>query len=108
MNATDPQSPISAKYRWHRDRAGRLLILLLAMEAVLLSLERVHWFAFSEPAGRRVLAFVACNGFAAVILLVTLQTALLQLNINATWQVGVVGILLILVLLVDRFASHRV
>jgi ribose transport system permease protein len=45
---------------------------------------------------------------AAVILLVTLQTALLQLNINATWQVGVVGILLILVLLVDRFASHRV
>jgi ribose/xylose/arabinose/galactoside ABC-type transport system permease subunit len=44
---------------------------------------------------------------AAVILLVTLQTGLLQLNVNATWQVGVVGVLLILVLLVDRFASHR-
>ena len=44
---------------------------------------------------------------AAVILLVTLQTGLLQLNVNATWQVGVVGILLILVLLVDRLASGR-
>ena len=44
---------------------------------------------------------------AAVILLVTLQTGLLQLNVNATWQVGIVGVLLILVLLVDRFASRR-
>jgi ribose/xylose/arabinose/galactoside ABC-type transport system permease subunit len=44
---------------------------------------------------------------AAVILLVTLQTGLLQLNVNATWQVGVVGLLLILVLLVDHVASRR-
>jgi ribose transport system permease protein len=43
---------------------------------------------------------------AAVILLVTLQTGLLQLNVNATWQVGIVGVLLILVLLIDRFAAR--
>ncbi len=49
----------------------------------------------------------AVGVFAAVILLVTLQTSLLQLNVNTTWQVGIVGVLLILVLLVDRFASGR-
>jgi ribose transport system permease protein len=49
----------------------------------------------------------AIGVLAAVILLVTLQTGLLQLNVNATWQVGVVGVLLILVLLVDRFTSRR-
>jgi ribose/xylose/arabinose/galactoside ABC-type transport system permease subunit len=49
----------------------------------------------------------AIGVFAAVILLVTLQTSLLQLNVNTTWQVGIVGVLLIVVLLVDRFASHR-
>ncbi len=49
----------------------------------------------------------AIGVFAAVILLVTLQTSLLQLNVNPTWQVGVVGVLLIVVLLVDRFASSR-
>jgi ribose transport system permease protein len=43
---------------------------------------------------------------AAVLLLVTLQTALLQLNVNSVWQVGIVGILLIVVLLIDRFSAH--
>jgi ribose transport system permease protein len=38
---------------------------------------------------------------------VTLQTGLLQLNVNTTWQVGIVGVLLIVVLLVDRFGSQR-
>ena len=44
---------------------------------------------------------------AAVILLVTLQTGLLQLNINSIWQVGIVGALLIGVLLLDRRALRR-
>jgi ribose transport system permease protein len=43
----------------------------------------------------------------AVLLLVTLQTALLQLNVNSIWQVGIVGILLILVLLIDRLTTTR-
>jgi ribose/xylose/arabinose/galactoside ABC-type transport system permease subunit len=44
---------------------------------------------------------------AAVLLLVTLQTALLQLNVNSIWQVGIVGILLIIVLLIDRLSTTR-
>ena len=44
---------------------------------------------------------------AAVLLLVTLQTTLLQLNINSIWQVGIIGALLIAVLLADRFAPRR-
>jgi ribose/xylose/arabinose/galactoside ABC-type transport system permease subunit len=45
--------------------------------------------------------------FAAVLLLVTLQTFLLQLNVNSIWQVGIVGALLIGVLLVDRLSVTR-
>lgn len=43
---------------------------------------------------------------AAVILLVTLKTGLLQLNVNTVWQVGIVGALLIAVLLVDRLSKR--
>ncbi len=39
---------------------------------------------------------------AAVLLLVTLQTGLLQLNVNAIWQVGIVGALLLAVLAADN------
>jgi len=42
---------------------------------------------------------------AAVILIVTLKTGLLQLNINTIWQAGIVGILLIFVLLVTKLAQ---
>ncbi len=44
--------------------------------------------------------------FAAVILLVTLKTGLLQLNVNTVWQVGIVGALLVFVLLADRLSQH--
>ena len=44
---------------------------------------------------------------AAVLLLVTLQTGLLQLNVNSVWQVGIVGALLIAVLLIDRVSTRR-
>jgi ribose/xylose/arabinose/galactoside ABC-type transport system permease subunit len=44
---------------------------------------------------------------AAVLLLVTLQTGLLQLNVNSIWQVGIIGLLLILVLLVDTLRFIR-
>ncbi len=43
---------------------------------------------------------------AAVLLLVTLQTGLLQLNVNSIWQVGIIGALLIAVLLIDRFSER--
>ena len=44
---------------------------------------------------------------AAVLLLVTLQTGLLQLNVNSIWQVGIVGALLVLVLLIDNIRMIR-
>jgi ribose transport system permease protein len=44
---------------------------------------------------------------AAVLLLVTLQTGLLQLNVNTVWQVGIVGTILVIVLLVDNLALVR-
>lgn len=43
---------------------------------------------------------------AAVILLVTLKTGLLQLNVNTVWQLGIVGLLLIFVLLTDRLSQR--
>ena len=43
---------------------------------------------------------------AAVVLLVTLKTGLLQLNVNTVWQVGIVGALLIFVLLADRLSQR--
>lgn len=43
---------------------------------------------------------------AAVILLVTLKTDLLQLNVNTVWQLGIVGLLLIFVLLTDRISQR--
>lgn len=44
---------------------------------------------------------------AATLLLVAIKTSLLQFGINTVWQVGVVGLLLIVVLLADRFSSYR-
>ena len=44
---------------------------------------------------------------AAVLLLVTLKTGLLQLNVNTVWQVGIVGLLLIAVLVADRLTTPR-
>lgn len=41
---------------------------------------------------------------AAVILLITLKTTLLQLNVNTVWQLGIVGLLLIAVLLADQMS----
>jgi ribose transport system permease protein len=43
---------------------------------------------------------------AAVLLLVTLKTALLQMNVNTVWQLGIVGALLIGVLIAERLAQH--
>jgi hypothetical protein len=37
----------------------------------------------------------------------SLQTGLLQLNVNTVWQVGIVGTILIIVLLIDNLALIR-
>ena len=43
---------------------------------------------------------------AAVILIVTLKTGLLQMNVNTVWQIGIVGALLIAVLLAERLSER--
>jgi ribose transport system permease protein len=44
---------------------------------------------------------------AAVLLIVTLKTAMLQSGLNTVWQVGAVGLLLVLVLFANRFSQTR-
>lgn len=44
---------------------------------------------------------------AAVLLLVTVQTGLLLINVNSIWQLGIVGALLLCVLLIDTLAIVR-
>jgi ribose/xylose/arabinose/galactoside ABC-type transport system permease subunit len=43
---------------------------------------------------------------AAVLLLVTLKTGLQFVNVSSIWQVGIVGLVLIFVLLIDRFSAR--
>ncbi|MEO1103084.1 MAG: ABC transporter permease [Pseudomonadota bacterium] len=45
--------------------------------------------------------------FAAVILVVSLKTAMLQFGFNTVWQLGAVGTILIVVLLADRLTHAR-
>ncbi|WP_277976177.1 ABC transporter permease [Pantoea endophytica] len=44
---------------------------------------------------------------AAALMLVTLKTCMLQLGLNSVWQLGVVGILLIIVLMAQRLFIYR-
>ncbi|WP_428924828.1 ABC transporter permease [Marinibacterium sp. SX1] len=62
-----------------------------------------------------MLAGVAIDGgkgaipgvLAAVLLIVTLKTAMLQGGLNPVWQVGCVGLLLIVALFADRYSMNR-
>jgi len=44
---------------------------------------------------------------AAALMLVTLKTCMLQLGLNSVWQLGVVGMLLIMVLMAQRLFIYR-
>lgn len=44
---------------------------------------------------------------AAALMLVTIKTCMLQLGLNSVWQLGVVGILLIIVLMAQRLFIYR-
>lgn len=107
------------------DRARRLAYTISGICAGVAALVSLSWLGSARPnigtnleltsLAAAMLGGIAIFGgrggvggvLAAVILLVTLQTGLLQLNVNSIWQVGIVGLLLILVLLADRFSSRR-
>lgn len=106
------------------DRTRRLMYTVSGMCAAVAALVSLAWLGSARPniganleltsLAAAMLGGIAIFGgrggvggvFAAVILVVTLQTGLLQLNVNTIWQVGIVGFLLIVVLLVDRFAPR--
>lgn len=106
------------------DRARLLVYGLSGLLAGLAGLVSLAWLGSARPnIGQNLelesltavmLGGVAITGgvggvggiIAAVILLVTLKTGLLQLNVNTIWQVGIVGTLLIAVLLVERLSKR--
>ena len=106
------------------DRARRLMYVLSGMCAGTAAVVSLAWLGSARPniganleltsLAAAMLGGIAIFGgrggvggvFAAVILVVTLQTGLLQLNVNTIWQVGIVGLLLVVVLLVDRLAPR--
>ncbi|EKF59846.1 inner-membrane translocator [Agrobacterium albertimagni AOL15] len=106
------------------DRARLLVYGLSGLLAGLAGLVSVAWLGSGRPnIGQNLelesltavmLGGVAISGgvggvggvLAAVILLVTLKTGLLQLNVNTVWQVGIVGALLITVLLIERLTKR--
>lgn len=106
------------------DRARLIVYGLSGLFAGLAGLVSLAWLGSARPnIGQNLelesltavmLGGVAITGgvggvggvIAAVILLVTLKTGLLQLNVNTVWQVGIVGALLIAVLLVERLSKR--
>jgi ribose/xylose/arabinose/galactoside ABC-type transport system permease subunit len=106
------------------DRARLLIYGLSGLLAGLAGLVSLAWLGSARPnIGQNLelesltavmLGGVAITGgiggvggvIAAVILLVTLKTGLLQLNVNTVWQVGIVGALLIAVLLIERLSKR--
>jgi len=106
------------------DRARLLVYGLSGLFAGLAGIVSLAWLGSARPnIGQNLelesltavmLGGVAITGgiggvggvIAAVILLVTLKTGLLQLNVNTVWQVGIVGALLIAVLLIERLSKR--
>jgi hypothetical protein len=66
-----------AKLCWHRPTPGRLLVVLLAAEGILLLSERFQWFPFNEKKGWTVLIAIAAVGAAMLLLLLWYALALL-------------------------------
>lgn len=106
------------------DRARLLVYGLSGLLAGLAGLVSLAWLGSARPnIGQNLelesLTAVMLGGVAisggiggvggvtgAVVLLVTLKTGLLQLNVNTVWQVGIVGALLIAVLLIERLSKR--
>jgi hypothetical protein len=64
------------RLRWYQPTPGRLLLILLAVEALLLLSERLRWFAFNESRGQTMLIAIAAVAATIAILLVWLLLAL--------------------------------
>lgn len=65
------------RLRWYYPTPGRLLVVLLSVEAVLLLSERFEWFSFNEKKGWTVLIAVGVVGVFLLIMLIWFLIALL-------------------------------
>jgi hypothetical protein len=68
MTAASPITP-KPTLRWFHLTPGRLLVLLLAVEAILLLSERFRWFPFNRHKGWTVLIAVAAVGLFLLLML---------------------------------------
>jgi hypothetical protein len=73
----NPPAPPKQKPRWFHLTPGRLLVVLLVVEAVLLLSERFHWFPFNEHKGWTVLIALAAVGVFLLLMLIWFVFALL-------------------------------
>lgn len=64
-----PPAAFHTKLRWYQPTPGRLLVVLLGVEGVLLLSERFQWFALNEKKGWTVLIAIASVGVAMVLVL---------------------------------------
>ena len=74
---TDQSANPKPKRRWFYPTPGRLLVVLLAVECVLLLSERFQWFAFNEKKGWTVLIAVAVVGLFLLLMLIWFITSLI-------------------------------
>jgi hypothetical protein len=71
------KQPATPKLRWFHLTPGRLLVVLLAVEAVLLLSERFRWFPFNEYKGWTVLITLGVVGVFLLFMLIWFVFALL-------------------------------
>jgi Leucine-rich repeat (LRR) protein len=76
LSADQPTNP-NPKLRWFNPTPGRLLVILLAVEGVLLLSEKFQWFGFNEHKGWTVLIAIASVGVTMVFMLLWFILALI-------------------------------
>ena len=72
-----PNEPATQKLRWFHPTPGKLLVVLLAVEGLLLLSERFKWFGFNEHKGWTVLIVVAAVGLFLLLMLLWFIAGLL-------------------------------
>jgi hypothetical protein len=74
---TDQPAAAKPQLRWFYPTPGRLLVVLLVVEGILLLSERFQWFAFNEQKGYTVLIAIASIGVTMLFMFLWFVVALL-------------------------------
>lgn len=76
-NSLDTTDKKKSKLHWFHVTPGRLLVVLLVVEGIMLLSERLQWFAFNEKKGLTVLIATVIVGVTITIMLLWFTIALL-------------------------------